>query len=87
MQPSKHADILLECAHELYSKEKLCDVVLCAEGKSLSAHRVVLVAYSSYFAANSEITGAHNKENENPLHATTRNPHKGWTLQNCLIKL
>ena len=51
MRPTKHASALLQCAYKLYSEGKMCDTALQVDGHTLNVHRLVLVAYSSYFDA------------------------------------
>ena len=56
MRPIKHASALLQCAYRLFSEGKMCDTTLHVDGHTLHVHRLVLVAYSSYFAAQGKDT-------------------------------
>ena len=46
-----HSERMIRKMEDYYGKKQLCDVVLVAERRRISAHRMVLSAASDYFAA------------------------------------
>ncbi|XP_066286553.1 kelch-like protein 6 [Branchiostoma lanceolatum] len=56
---------LLERLAELRSEQYMVDVTLCAEGKEIACHRLVLAAYSDYFHA--MFNGAHSESKKDKI--------------------
>ncbi|XP_066297914.1 kelch-like protein 24, partial [Branchiostoma lanceolatum] len=55
----------LECLQEFRSRGHLVDVTLCAEGKEIPCHRLVLFTYTAYFQA--MFSGAHSESKKDKI--------------------